>query len=244
MSMIFRSLIAWCLIVLSWPTLASAELRSSISTQVVSAAQVLALSDAWAQRLVKDANHRVELAYPLSDQTLPSGKVQLALGAGVSINANYASVPVEIRVNGVLIRSMYAAYRILTLVSTPVLVHAKERGEVLTASDFIWQRVPDDGRGEIELSRLVGRTLNADHTVGSIVRPEETSITDIVKAGAPVVLIVHDGQVALAADVVARTSGGLGETVSVYDENAQRTLSGIVTAPSRVELTLPEVSNQ
>ena len=64
------------------------------------------------------------------------------------------------------------------------------------------------------------------------------------EAGSPVVLIVHDGSVALAADVIARTSGGLGETVTVYDEGARKMLSGLVTAPSRVELTLPEVSNQ
>ena len=51
---------------------------------------------------------------------------------------------------------------------------------------------------------------------------------------------MRDGPVSLTADVIARTGGGLGESVTVYNEQTNRILSGTVTGPNRVELTLPE----
>ena len=213
-------------------------------SQVVTAARLQKLSDAAAHRLIKDQQHQVVLAYPLSDQHIISGHIELHIDDASSISPTYATFPIEIRVDGVLVRTIYSGYRIVTLVDTPVLNEAKHHGDILELTDFHSQRLADDGRPHIDLSELAGRTLNADHAAGSSVRLEETSINTIVKAGSPVVLIVHDGSVALAADVIARTSGGLGETVTVYDENARKMLSGVVTAPSRVELTLPEVSDQ
>lgn len=213
-------------------------------SQVVTAARLQQLSDAWASHFVKDKFHQVILAYPLTDQRIIAGHVDVRLSAASNVSPTYANVPIEIRVDGVLVRTIYTGYRIVTLVKTPVLTTEKHHGDVLSASDFRTERLPDDGRSPVETAQLVGRMLNADHAAGTVVRYEETSMQMIVTAGAPVVLIVHDGSVALAADVIARTSGGLGETVTVYDENARRMLSGTVTAPSRVELTLPEVANQ
>ena len=60
-----------------------------------------------------------------------------------------------------------------------------------------------------------------------------------MKAGSTVVLIVRDGPVALSADVVARTAGGMGDVVAVYNPQTKKALSGVVTGPNRVELTLP-----
>ena len=74
---------------------------------------------------------------------------------------------------------------------------------------------------------------------GDIVYPELTAVNEIVRAGMPALLIVHDGPVRLAADVVARTSGGLGDYVTIYNPQTQRALSGVVTGPNTVELTLP-----
>jgi flagella basal body P-ring formation protein FlgA len=74
---------------------------------------------------------------------------------------------------------------------------------------------------------------------GSEISVEQTAIVDLVKSGAGVILVIHDGPVALTADVVARTDGGLGETVTVYNAKTNKILSGTVTGPDRVELDLP-----
>ncbi len=211
--------------------------------QVVSAARLQAISDTWAKKLVKDRFHQVILAYPIGDQSVNAGHIDIGISKYVNISSGYASVPLEIRLDGTLVRTVYCGYRIVTLLSQPVLNSNKHRGDILSSGDFHMANVPDDGRPAVEVANLVGRVLNSDQHLGAVVRPEETTMNLIVKAGSPVVLVVHDGGVALSADVVARTSGGLGENVTVYDENARRMLSGIVTAPSRVELILPEVTN-
>jgi flagella basal body P-ring formation protein FlgA len=223
---------------------AAAVPYSPPTMQVVSGARLQSFSDVWAHGLVKDASHSAILAYPVSDQRVVSGRTEFRASTTPMISPDYASLPVEIRVDGTLVRTVYIGYRIVTMVKMPVLGIAKRRGDVLAASDFRNEMRPADGRQPVNVAALVGRILNADYPAGAVVYPEVTSVDQIVKAGSPVVLIVHDGSVALAADVIARTGGGLGEMVTVYDEGARKMLSGLVTAPSRVELTLPEVSNQ
>jgi flagella basal body P-ring formation protein FlgA len=212
--------------------------------QVVNGARLQTISDAWIRRIVKDARHQALLAYPVAEQRVLSGRTELRASASPVISPEYASLPVEIRVDGTLVRTVYVGYRIVTLVTMPVLTHAKHRGDMLSANDFHDEMRAADGRSPVDVSMLSGHICNADLAAGSVVRPEQTSVDQIVKAGSPVVLIVHDGGVALAADVIARTSGGFGEVVTVYDEPSRKVLSGLVTAPSRVELTLPEVSEE
>ena len=65
-----------------------------------------------------------------------------------------------------------------------------------------------------------------------------TKLISLVKAGNTVTLIVDNDGVRVAADVVARTSGGLGDEVSVYNPQTNKTLSGTVVGPDRVELNL------
>ena len=60
-----------------------------------------------------------------------------------------------------------------------------------------------------------------------------------MRSGSGVILIVRDGPVALTADVIARTDGGLGDEVTVYNAKTNKVLSGTVTGPNRVELQLP-----
>jgi len=211
--------------------------------QVVNGARLQTISDAWIRRLVKDPRHQALLAYPVMEQRVLSGHTELRESASPVLSPEYVSLPVEIRVDGMLMRTVYIGYRIVTFVKKPVLTLAKHRGDLLSASDFRDEMRADDGRPPVDATMLAGRICNVDFAAGSVVQPEETSVDQIVKAGSPVILIVHDGGVALAADVIARTSGGFGETVTVYDEPARKMLSGLVTAPSRVELTLPEVSD-
>jgi flagella basal body P-ring formation protein FlgA len=80
--------------------------------------------------------------------------------------------------------------------------------------------------------------LRVNANQGAAVTLDETSINQLVRAGQPAVLVVRDGGVALTADVVARTSGGLGEQVAVYNPDTHRELSGVVTGPGQVEVTL------
>ena len=222
----------------------AAAVPAAFATQVVAGSTLAASGAAWARRLSKDADHGAVLSAPISDQRVPAGHVGIRTGSGAVITSNYASLPIEIRVNGSLVRTVYAGYRIVAYVQAPTLRSSLRSGHLIAPEDLTYARVESDGRRVPALEDLTGRLLAVDLPAAAELWPEQTVTDEIVKAGAPVVLIVHDGPIALAADVIARTSGGLGETVTVYDEHARRMLSGTVTAPSRVEFTLPEVSAQ
>ena len=84
----------------------------------------------------------------------------------------------------------------------------------------------------------INRRINSGE-IPDVVVTQRTSVNELVKAGSGAILIVRDGPVALTADVIARTGGGLGESVTVYNAQTRKLLSGTVIGPDRVELVLP-----
>jgi flagella basal body P-ring formation protein FlgA len=177
-------------------------------------------------------------AFALSDQTVPAGTVEITPGAP-QLNTTYVGVPITIDIDGRVARTVFAGFRITTYVRTTVAAHDLMVGAILGAGDLAYAQQPFTGRTNMPIESLLGRKLRSAITRGDAVYPEATLINEIVHAGMPALLIVHDGPVALAADVVARNSGGLGDSVTTYDPQTQRVLSGVVTGPNTVELTLP-----
>lgn len=206
--------------------------------QIVAAARIAAVADRIARDEVRDADRALAPAFALSDISVPAGSVVIVAGLP-QLNATYVSVPIRIEIDGRLARTIFAGYRITTFVRTAVAAHDLAPDTILNASDLIAARVPFTGRPGLETTTFVGRKVRALTPRGSILYPELTSVNEIVRAGMPALFVVHDGPVALAADVVARTSGGIGQSVTIYDPQTGKALSGIVTGPNRVELTLP-----
>lgn len=173
------------------------------------------------------------------DQMVPAGSVRLSLGTPAA-NPSFVNVPVAIAVDGAVDRTVYVAYRLQRYVETAVAAHDLVPGTVLGADDLQMMRVPFAGRAANGVDALIGRRLNGTVLKGQPVAIESTSANQIVKAGSTVILIVRDGGVALSADVVARTGGGLGDQVSVWNPSTRKALSGTVTAPNTVELDISE----
>jgi flagella basal body P-ring formation protein FlgA len=206
--------------------------------QVVAAARIVALADRVAQAAVNDARRALAPAFLIVDQNVPSGTVTLAAGTP-QVNATYVSVPVIIRIDGLVARTVYAGYRITSYVQMVVAARDLAPDTVLQADDLEYARMPFTGRPALDTSTFIGRKIRVTVAHGTVLYPELTVVNEIVRAGMPVVLIVHDGPVSLAADVIARSSGGLGEFVTIFNPQTQKALSGVVTGPNTVELTLP-----
>ena len=140
--------------------------------------------------------------------------------------------------DGKYLRTVFVGYRIQQWVRTAVAAHDLVPGTVLAANDLTTARIPYVGQHTNSESVLVGRKIVSAFRAGSPVYIEQTVTNQIVKPGASVVLIVHDDGVSVVADVVARTGGGLGDQVSIYNPQTNKTLSGTVIGPDRVELNL------
>jgi flagella basal body P-ring formation protein FlgA len=209
--------------------------------QVVTAASITAVSDKIAFAQSSDPDRSVETAAGVGDQNLPLGKLEINAGSP-QVNPSVIAVPVSIAVDGRIRRTLLVTYRITQYVHTALAAHQIDPGTVLSADDLTLERVKFVGRQPVDVASLVGRKLRTTVAKGAPVFMEQTGVVELVKAGATVVLIVRDGPVALAADVVARNAGGLGDVVAVYNPQTKKALSGIVTGPNRVELNLPSAN--
>lgn len=208
------------------------------ATQVVPAARLVAVAEKTVHSIINDPDHQVRAESRLSDQQVPAGKVVIT-AEDAQYNPTYIAVPLLISVDGKPIRTVFAGYRIVTYVHTAVAARDLPSGTVLGADDVVLGRVAYNGRPPMETASLVGRKLNVTLAHGAPIYMEETQINQIVTPGQAVLYILHDGPVVVSADVIARSGGGLGQTVAVYNPATRKALSGVVTGPGTVEYTLP-----
>jgi flagella basal body P-ring formation protein FlgA len=207
--------------------------------QIVSGARVASIADKIAHALVAGPDRSIAPAYTVADQNLPAGEVQLAPAGSPFVSATYVGVPVAIRVGGKLARTVVAGYRVTSYVHTAVAARDLAPGAVLAASDLALARIASNGRPAVGTDVLVGRKLSSATPKGAALYVEQTVPDTVVKPGQAAILMVRDGAVALTVDVVARTGGAVGDTVTVFNPQTQKAIAAVVTGPNRVELTLP-----
>ena len=208
------------------------------AAQTISGRTIAGLADATIRTLKLDKDHSVMAAFSVPDQALPAGRIAMHVQSPL-VTPSYINVPVRIDIDGKFSRAVYVGYRITAYVEQAVAAHDIAPGSIVQADDVKMGRVPFVGRAPNGTDVLVGRRLVAAYVKGQSIFIESTSADQIVKAGASVIMIVRDGEVALTADVIARTSGGLGDQVIVFNPLTNKQLSGTVTGPGRVELELP-----
>lgn len=233
---------AFATIVLAGALCAPAGVRASANaaaTQIVTGARVAAVADRIAHELVTGPDRSVAAAYTVADQSIPAGAVGIAPAGSPFVSATYVGVPVAIRVDGKLARTVVAGYRVTTYVHTATAARDLAPGAVLAEADLALARVASNGRPAVGVDALLGRKLNSATAKGAPLYVEQTVPDTVVKAGQAALLTVRDGPVALTVDVVARTGGALGDTVTVFNPQTQKAIAAIVTGKNRVELTLP-----
>jgi flagella basal body P-ring formation protein FlgA len=209
-----------------------------VVSQRVSGAEISAITDKLASGLVHDVDRSAVPAYHLVDQAVPLGRVEITALTPL-VYPTYIAVPVQIAVDGRVAKTVTEGYRVQQFIHTAVAAHDLTPGALLTADDLTLARVLSNGRPAVDVAALVGRKIRAATPRGAQIFVEQTSINQLVKAGSGAILVVRDGPVELTADVIARTGGGLGESVTVYNSQTNRLLSGTVTGPDRVEVVLP-----
>ena len=207
--------------------------------QTLAGARIAGVADKIAHGLVSGPDRSIAPAYAVADQSLPAGDVQLAPAGSPFVTSTYVGVPVAIRVDGKLARTVVAGYRVTTYVRTAVAARDLAPGAVLAESDLALARVASNGRPAVGTDVLVGRKLSSATVKGAPLYVEQTVPDTVVKAGQAAILLVRDGPVALTVDVVARTGGAIGDTVTVFNPQTQKAIAAVVTGPNRVELTLP-----
>ena len=220
------------------PACALGQTVTSATMQVVSAARLMEVADKAVHAIVNGPDREVRSDYRFTDQPVPAGKVTIEVQQS-QYNPTYIAIPLTIDVDGKPVRTIFAGYRIVTFIHTAVAAHDLQAGAVLGDGDVTIGRVESNGRAPVDVGMLLGRKLNVAVGTGKPLYFEQTGVNQLVIAGQPVVYILHDGPVAISADVIARSGGGIGQVVAVYNPATRKALSGIVTGPGQVEYTLP-----
>ncbi len=205
--------------------------------QVLSGARFESLAAPISKGVRLDGDAALVQSYRIPDQVVPLGRATLVVQSAI-VTQSYVNVPVEIDLDGRFQRQIFVGYRVEHYVQTAVATHDLLPGAVLAASDLKMTRMVFTGQRTNGTGALVGRRVISAVRAGAPVTIEGTQVDQIVKAGNTVTLIVDNDGVRVAADVVARSSGGLGDHVSVYNPMTNKTLTGTVVGPDRVELNL------
>jgi flagella basal body P-ring formation protein FlgA len=207
------------------------------ATQRVSGKRIASIAQRQLAFVSHDTDRDFVPASIVPDQVVSEGRVALHAGTPNGTTA-FVNVPVEIDVDGKPDRTVFVGYRVQRFVETAVAARDLAPGTVLSADDVTTARVPFTGVAPNGVDVLIGRQVDSAVLKGQPVRVLSTSVNQIVKAGSTIVFIVRDSGVAISADAIARTGGGLGDQVFVYNPSTHKALSGIVTGPGTVELDI------
>jgi flagella basal body P-ring formation protein FlgA len=214
---------------------------SGIGMQKISGKTIAALAYRQIAPLARNPDASYLPVTQVADQVVSDGQVHLRAQSPIG-TSQFVNVPVQIEVNGRLDRTVLVGYRVEQLAFTAVASHDLAPGTVIGQDDVELARLPLDGRSANGTDVLVGRRLSGAVTKGAPVTIADTQVNQIVKAGSTVVFTIVNGAVTISADATARTSGGMGDQVVVFNNETHKQLTGTVTGPNTVELDITEGS--
>jgi flagella basal body P-ring formation protein FlgA len=209
----------------------------AVAVQRVSGKRIATIAQRQLAFVSHDSDRGFVRVSIVPDQVVSEGRVALHAGTP-SGTSTFVNVPVEIDVDGKPDRTILVGYRVQQFVETAVAAHDLAPGTVLSADDLTMARVPFTGVQPNGVDVLVGRRTDNAVLKGQPVRIQSTAVNQIVKAGTTIVFIIRDSGVTISADAIARTGGGLGDQVFVYNPSTHKALSGTVTGPGTVELDI------
>lgn len=122
-------------------------------------------------------------------------------------------------------------------VEVAVLARPVQRGEILSADDFVYEkRSPNMGRGAIEAEAAKGMEAVRPLSPGSVVRISDVITPRLVRRGEPVLIAYKTGALTITTQGRALASAGAGEPVRVVTSSTQRTLDGFVAGNGLVRI--------
>lgn len=124
----------------------------------------------------------------------------------------------------------------LVLVATRTIA----RGEILSQEDLVFEfrDRPAVTTSFGEIVDYVGKRAVRTLTEGSVVSPAAVEIPPVIERGDRVTIVVRVGLVTVTAPGVARSAGGLGETIPVENSVSGKVVYGLVVSASLVEVVV------
>ncbi|MBR0550927.1 flagellar basal body P-ring formation chaperone FlgA [Stakelama marina] len=118
-----------------------------------------------------------------------------------------------------------------------VLTHTVQRGDVLTASDFVSEEIPvARARSVLSAQDAAGMEARRILRAGMPVRSGDLIEPRLVRRGEPVTISIRSGSLAITANGRALGDAALGEPVRVFSEATNHTLDAVVEGSGAVRI--------
>jgi flagella basal body P-ring formation protein FlgA len=161
------------------------------------------------------------LPHPAAAQTLSPAQVRQALGIGTSPSQPAPYTPALSQ------QQMLVA----------VLAHAVQRGDRLTAGDFVEDQMPAyRGRDALSPRNLEGMEAVRNLPAGTPLRATDVMTPRLVRRGEPVTIRYVAGPLTISGSGRALGDGGQGDLVRVVTESS-RTIDALVDGQGAVRIT-------
>ncbi|WP_380874011.1 hypothetical protein ACFB49_45250 [Sphingomonas sp. DBB INV C78] len=122
-------------------------------------------------------------------------------------------------------------------VDAPVLARTVEKGEILSAGDFVVAPVMASiARSAIQPQAAAGKEAVRRLAAGAPVRTNDVVRPRLVRRGEAVTIALVSGPLTITSAGRAMTDGGAGDNVRVLNTSTNRTLDGIVEPSGRVRV--------
>jgi flagella basal body P-ring formation protein FlgA len=225
-------------------TSGAASCRVEPELERVGVAELLAAARAELEKSYSGKDVVLEPAGGLQELQVPAGHRRLELRArmgGRETALDALTVPVEVRVDDELYRTVWTNWRVESFSTVAVLARGVRAGEMLTPDLLRLERVKLSAASAIPPLNEValdGAIAVRDLAAGAPVTEHDVRRPPLVRRGAVVQLQVKKGAITATVTAIARRDGHLGEEVPVVPLNSDQEVRGLVAGRDLVAVQL------
>jgi flagellar basal body P-ring formation protein FlgA len=151
------------------------------------------------------------------------------------------SVPIQILVDGLPYRTVWATYDVTLYRDMPVLRRDIQKGEPILAADMVIRRSPltaPSNEKPMQVSELHGATANRQLSMNRPVGRRDVTRAKAIKKGETVSLVVKNGTILVKTYGTALTDAYIGDTTKVQISGTTKELAVTVVAMGSVEFEI------
>jgi flagella basal body P-ring formation protein FlgA len=219
--------------------------RTTPRIELVSGRALESAACAAVSALLAGRDAEIDVLRPASDLSLIAPEHKRELTADLTHAAPVPgkwSVPVEVRVDGTAVQTVWVALDVRLFDRVPVAAHDLRRGDAFDPGAWTIERMrfePSLPRSP-EVTTLAGASCTRDLARGARIIEADIHREPLVRTGEEVELEVVRGLVRARTLAVARGQGALGERVEVQSGESLRRLTGVVVARGVVRVDLSD----
>jgi len=151
------------------------------------------------------------------------------------------SATIEVPANSTNPQRLRVSGKVFEMVDVPVMSHALNRGEVITARDLSFNHLRQEGlRPDVltDADRLIGMSPRQGLRSGQMVSANDIERPVAVARGALVTMVLKLGTMTLTAQGRAVEPGSVGDTIRVANTHSNQTVEAKIESPNLVSVAL------